>query len=177
MATRWTAPLAIFLVLLAASCSRAPATGKNDEAATVSSSAVPLATFLRQVRAASYGDYAGRPGAAVQSRPAFDEMRSFILTRYHGQQAARSFTSHGAVFDCIRASATTPPPPPVSAPAPAAGSPAPTGAPATQAQAANCPQGSVPVRRITLGELVRFPTLQHFLGKSPGGSGQLPPIP
>lgn len=34
--------------------------------------------------------------------------------------------------------------------------------------------GTVPVRWVTLGQLVRFATLRSFLGKSPGGGGIAP---
>ena len=97
-------------------------------------------------------------------------MRNFLQTMYQGTVVLHSYTDvGGGVFDCIRQGRP-------SASAPAAAT-APGGAASSAASgAATCPQGSVPTRRVTLDDLVRFPMLQDFLGKSPGGGG-LPPIP
>jgi hypothetical protein len=39
----------------------------------------------------------------------------------------------------------------------------------------NCPEGTVPVRRVTLEDLTRFDTLQDFFSKGPQGAGRRPP--
>jgi hypothetical protein len=42
--------------------------------------------------------------------------------------------------------------------------------------AMNCPEGTIPMRRITLEDMARFETLQDFLRKGPGGAGRPPRI-
>lgn len=137
-------------VLLTAGC----AATSGGVAAGGSAAPEPFDAFLAGVSGATYQDYANKPGNRVQSASAFQQMRAYILTRYHGAHVARSFAdADGAVFDCVQQpSATTGP----------------------AAVPDGCPSGTVPTRRITLSDLVRFPTLQQFLGKSPGGTGQLP---
>ena len=147
------------LVLLAAT-----ACGVSDEnaapAAPVTSNATqptptggaePLPEFLGEVRGARYGDYAGSPGAMVRDEPAFEQMRHYVLDRYGTEPVSRSYLLGDATFDCL---GTAGKPPPDS----------------------RCPPGTVPVRRVTLAELTRFPTLQSFLSKTPDG-GSLPPVP
>jgi hypothetical protein len=178
---RWIAPVAVMTVLLAASCGQQhePRTSR-DPGGRRQTGIVPFGTFLASVRSASYHDYAGRPGTRVRSREAFDQMRGFLLDSYQGARVVRSYATSGAVFDCINQCGTAAPPSPASAPAgsAAAASPASEAAAPPQtaapAQTTACPHGSVPVRRITLANLVQFPTLEQFLGKSPGGGGQLP---
>jgi hypothetical protein len=138
--------------------------------------AVPFATFLASVSAAKYEDYAGLPGARVRDAAAFQQMREFVLTKYQGASVMRTFADGGGgVFDCVRqAGDPAPVPPPVSTPPGAAAEP--SGTRAASVSAGSCPDGSVPTRRIALTDLVRFPTLQDYLGKAPGG-GQLPPLP
>lgn len=169
---RWAAVLTG--LLLAAGCAQ-PA-GPGPGAPPVSTPAVvPFATFLAGVTAARYRDYAGRPGTAVRDRAAFEQMRRYLLRRYRATAVSHSLASGDAVIDCVRA-----PGRPVSPPDPAtAPSPPPPAATATAtdhppAPAAGCPEGTVPVRRVTLDELVRFPTLADFLAKGPGRES-LPP--
>jgi len=113
--------------------------------------AVPFADFLAGVRSARYGDYAGKPGTAVRNEAAFEEMRRYLLDRYATARVGTSLVLGDATFDCVGAGGSGP-------------------------SGNACPPGTVPVRRVTLTELVRFPTLQSFLGKDPGGGG-LPPVP
>ena len=97
-------------------------------------------------------------------------MRSYLLDRYGNTSVVASYASGGVVFDCVRLAGT-------ARPAPTPASP-PTGATARATATAQhaCPAGTVPVRRVTLEQLARFPTLQSFLSKD-GGGGGLPPIP
>jgi hypothetical protein len=61
---------------------------------------------------------------------------------------AKSFSAGGAVFDCL---------------------------PGNESATGNqCPPGGVPVRRVSLDDLVKFATLGEFPGKGPPGEG-LPP--
>jgi hypothetical protein len=116
-----------------------------------SSAVLALPDLVAQVAAARYADYAGRPGVTVRDEAAFEEMRDYLLSRYRTAEAAGTITVADAVFDCLRQPAS-------------AGPDAPAG----------CPAGHVPVRRVTLDDLVRFRTLADFLGKGPGPE-QLPP--
>jgi hypothetical protein len=119
-----------------------------------SAAAESFDAFLAGVSAATYQDYANEPGARVRDSSAFQQMRAYLLDRYRNVRVAGSFTdAGGSVFDCVQQS---------------------TAASGTTDAAGGCPAGSIPMRRITLSDLVRFPTLQEFFSKSPGGTGQLP---
>jgi hypothetical protein len=171
MAVRRIMPLAIMTVLVVAACGQAAGSGTGGEArGTDAAKVVPFAVFLEGLRSASYADYAGRPGTRVRSRQAFAEMQRFLLARYKDVRVIRSYASGGAVFDCTRQTGTLAhPPEPTDVTAAAAG------ASEATAQAQICPPGSVPMRRMPLSDLVRFPSLSQYLGKGPGGPGQLPP--
>ena len=127
--------------------------GSPDTPEPRASAVQALPDLVAQVAAARYADYAGRPGVAVRDEAAFEEMRGYLTERYRGADAAGTITVAGAVFDCLRQPAASPSGP---------------GAPA------GCPAGHVPVRRVTLDDLVKFRTLADFLGKGPGGEA-LPP--
>jgi hypothetical protein len=149
---------ALFVLLAMTSCgvpngnAASPGPGVSGASQPApSAGAEPVAGFLAGVRSARYADYAGKPGTQVASEPAFEEMRRYVLDRYGTAPVSRSYLLGGATFDCVGTA---------SAPAADAG----------------CPPGTAPVRRVTLAELARFPTLQAFLGKDPGGGG-LPPVP
>jgi hypothetical protein len=144
-----------------------------EAGAASGATAQPLATYAATLSAARYSDYAGRPGVDVRDEAAFEDMRQYLIQRYADAQAATSVVSNGTVFDCIRQAGDTASPPPAPPPsASAQGSQGPT-ASATQS-AIPCPAGSVPVRRITLDDLTRFPTLAAFQSKGPGAVGAPP---
>lgn len=103
--------------------------------------------FLAETRAARYDDYGARPGAAVRDADAFREMQAHLLARYAGLRAVRSLIVENDTFDCVIAMEAQ-----MSAPADDEG----------------CPEGSIPMRRITLEELTRFQTLGDYLGKRAG---------
>lgn len=132
-------------LLIAAGCARDGGAGTDPSNPAV----VPFTTLVATVEAARYADYAGRPGVVVRDEEAFEEMRRYLVQRYQAAEVTRSVVSDGAVFDCYRSTAATPP---------AEGS----------SGAGLCPDGSIPVRRVTLDDLVRFPSLAAFLGKGPG---------
>jgi hypothetical protein len=147
-------------VLLTAGCASSVGTANTGGTVTTgttgsSSAAQSFETFLADVSSATYQNYANLPGARVRDASAFQQMREYVLTRYQGVRVTQSFTDgSGAVFDCVQ-------------------QPTATADTATITTGA-CPTGTIPTRRITLTDLVRFPTLQQFLSKSPGGTGQLP---
>jgi hypothetical protein len=171
MTVRRIMPLAVVTVLIVAACGQAAGSAAGGGARGAGAAKViPFAVFLEGLRSASYADYAGRPGTRVRSQQAFAEMQTFLLARYADVRVIRSYASGGAVFDCTRQTAPLAhQPQPAGIPAGAAGTPQ------VMVQAQTCPHGSVPVRRMTLSDLVRFPSLNQYLSKGPGGSGQLPP--
>jgi hypothetical protein len=171
MAVRRIMPLAVMTVLVVTACGQAAGSGSGGAArGTDGAKVVPFAVFLEGLRSASYADYAGRPGTRVRSKQAFAQMQRFLLARYADVRVIRSYASGGAVFDCTRQTG-----PLAHPPEPTGISPGAAGTPEVVAQAQTCPHGSVPVRRMTLSDLVRFPSLTQYLGKGPGGPGQLPP--
>lgn len=156
---RWLAPLllAATLTLTTAACGGLTSTATSGDTVNTSPTnasaapAAPFEAFLASVSSATFQDYAGRPGVQVRDSSAFQQMREYILATYRATRVTRSITdADGAVFDCVQQPS------------------------ATSSPAGACPPGSVPMRRITLSDLVRFPTLQQFFSKSPGGTGQLP---
>jgi len=182
---RWRSPLALVAIVFATSCAAQSGVGGGSAQGTPGAGAsapVPFASFLAGVSAASYQDYAGKPETRVRDSAAFRQMREFLLTKYQGTRVARTFTdSGGGVFDCVQLAGGTASAPPSAATPPGtgtgSGAGSGTGAPGTRSGSAGpCPDGSVPTRRITLIDLVRFPTLQDYFGKAPGG-GQLPMPP
>ena len=137
------------IMLVAAACGQLAGDPGNvgDRGGKDTAGTVPFGVFLEGVRSASYRDYAGRPATRVRNKQAFEEMRNFLLARYQGAHVVRSYAAGGAVFDCIeQVGAPADPPAPASAPAGSSGTYAASG----QTQA--CPDGTVPVRRLTLHE-------------------------
>ena len=114
----------------------------------------PFQDFLTATQAAAYSDYAARPGVEVASAEEFAEMRAYILQRYADVRVAGSLFVDNQPFDCIMLQEGH----------------------ADQPSAKNegCPDGAIPLRRITLDELTRFRTLRDFLSKAPGGKASLP---
>jgi hypothetical protein len=170
MAIRQIMPLAVITVLATAACGQVAGSGTGSDAGGGTGRIVPFSAFLDSVRSASYRDFTGRPGIRVRDDRAFAQMRSYLLDRYRDVHVVRSYAIGGAIFDCTeQAGAPVHPPAPASAPSQSAGPQA-----GTQA---GCPQGSVPVRRMTLDDLVKFASLRQYLGKGPGGPGRPPPVP
>jgi hypothetical protein len=171
--------------LLAGSCastsgcgSAGSPSGSGAGASGAGPTAEPLAAYVSTLSTARYADYAQRSGAGagagVRDETAFEAMRQYLVHHYEGVQATTNVVSDGIVFDCIRQAGGTVSPPTASA-APAGsgtGSQGPSGSAAEQA--VTCPSGSMPVRRITLNDLTRFPTLAAFLSKGPGAVGAPP---
>ena len=156
MALRWRVPLVLAVVLLTGACAATSArtagagNGGGSGSGGGSASIVPFDTFLAGVTSATYQQYANLPGTKVSDAAAFGEMRAYLLDKYRGARVSRTFAESGGLFDCIEQAAAT-------------------------GGAGSCPAGSIPTRRVTLADLVRYANLQQFLGKAPGG-GQLPPL-
>lgn len=148
----------------------------------------PFDQFLTRTASATPGPYLealrSSPAAAQLDDSAlaaeFERMKAHILKLYHGVKPVRSFTDPGGrVVDCVpfemqpsvqaahkfgfAVRTHNPPPPnlgtaPSQPAAPVASEPPP------------CPPGNVPLRRVTLDDLVRAGTLENYNRKShPGG--------
>lgn len=157
-----------------------------------SSPFVSFDAYLSGLSATQYTALAQRAGAgAVRDQATFDQMRSYALHLYQGVQVTHSFTDNGGYFDCvvtmtqpsvhalgITALATPPPALPVPSPGEQAAGKAPRAAKSrltlglkdVYGNAVSCPRGTIPMQRLSLQRLTRFPTLNAFLAKEPDGS-------
>lgn len=130
---------------------------------------VPFAEFVADVSAAEYREYRSRPEAKVADAAAFEEMRQYLLDRYRDADVVDSYATNGLIFDCTTTQGDAVPPPSAAPPpgsAPASGD---SGESAVAPNGPSCPDGTVPVARVTLEQLVRFETVDDFMAKGPGG--------
>jgi len=145
---------------------------------------VPFKQFMENAKAA-YHDPT-RPGSRVKDVAAFEEMRQHVLTMYRGIEVTHSFVLDSAHFDCIPAAQqpslrilgleTLAPPPPQSVLT------TPAGASRSSwdrektfdpfGNSVGCESDSVPMRRMTIEDMTRFPTLNDFFAKGPDSSGR-----
>ena len=148
---------------------------------------ISFARFLEEVRKASSGDF---PDAAA-SGGEFEEMRAHLLELYQDVEVLHSFEiAEEQLADCVpidRQPAlrrpgmedhriASPPEFPALPVAPEGleATTVSTNLPAGLDRHGNeraCPEGSFPMRRITLEEMTRFETLGDFFAKVPGGGG------
>lgn len=131
---------------------------------------------------------------------ALEEMKGHILKLYDKVEAPHSFMEEGgAIYDCIpvesqpglRGSRGGVPKAPDAPPAEPEGSHAAGGPHETwkanliasplgpdrkdrHGNVMHCPPGTIPMRRVTLEDLSRFPTLRDFFQKGPRGAGRPP---
>jgi hypothetical protein len=152
--------------------------------------------FTKTLSTATHGQFAGKPGVNVASEQAFNEMKAHALKLYQGVEARNSFVDeNGSIFDCIpvgqqpalrgstQGVAKAPDMPPSATKAGPVDDRRPVqivsslgaGKKDVHGNEMSCPEGYIPMRRVTLEELTRFETLQHFFLKSPQGAGR-PPI-
>jgi hypothetical protein len=113
---------------------------------------IPFAEFIAATQNATLSDLRQRQDCRVRDAAAFADIRAYLLERYRDAVVVRSLLIDGQTFDCV------------AGPNPQA---APSG------METECPAGTVPMRRITLEEMVRFETLRDFLRKASGSA--LPP--
>jgi len=150
---------------------------------------VSFPAFLSSVSSARYASLAARGAVgAVRSQAAFNQMRSYVLNLYQGVQVTHSYVDNGSYFDCMvtmtqpavrmhhpTGLATPPPLPRVSA---RTGKAAPSllslGRKDAYGNAISCPQGTVPMQRLSLDRLMGFPTLRDFMAKGPARAGITP---
>jgi hypothetical protein len=143
-------------------------------------------TFRRSLRTQSHDAYRGKAHFKVRGPDEFEAQRRHLLDLYGEVEGRHSFVdAAGQVFDCIpieqqpalrrsgRPLATPPDLPSMARAAPEARvppAPALAGQPDRFGNAMACPPGTVAVRRVTLEELARFESLEHFLRKGPRAS-------
>jgi hypothetical protein len=156
-------------------------------AQTTGTAVMPFSEFVNSLSVEPADAYVGRPGTAVKTPAAFEEMRHHLLNLYSGASVAHSFVSGERIFDCIpiedqpgvrlrklKTGAEPPPSPPagVSGEGHESGSPSvaevqDAGGRDALGNAQQCEDGTIPVRRLTLEELTRFATLKDYLAKQP----------
>jgi hypothetical protein len=180
------------LILLSASV----AYSAENVAGTNASNDISFQKFVRATERATPSDFLGRPSVRATDEGAFPSMKAHVLSLYRGIDVKRSFldSSGEEVFDCVpidrqpglRGQALPrelPPRPELPA---ASGDEANPQTPVDIALTPGekdrlgnemyCPEGQIPMRRVTLDEVTRFKSLDEFLhrGKrrSPLGGGE-----
>jgi hypothetical protein len=142
---------------------------------------ISFSTFLKSVSTARYDTYAAY--GQVRNEQSFAEMRSYVLGTYAGVQTVSSYVLDGEYFDCITVDSQPSvrhlhlkhlaTPPQVETNGTTANSALNSASPLTQGlkdqfgNAISCPDGTIPMQRITLERLSKFPSLQAFLAKEP----------
>jgi hypothetical protein len=148
--------------------------------------------FLNSVRTADYRDFISRSGYDALNKAGFEQMKTHILKLYEGVEVSHSYAdSDGVIFDCVvrrtqpsaRQAGGVAQPPDLASPPhtgggegrarPVPGVPQPL---QNQADKLSCPEGTIPMRRVTLEDVARLGTTERFLGKG-GGLKQAPPNP
>ena len=154
----------------------------TGQAAPASPSAT-FGSFQAANQHATYADYASRSQTGgVQNAQAFAEMQSYLENLYRGVQTVRSFAEEGNTVDCVTTMSQptvqalhithlAAPPPPSSSPGGLAGdgvgatttSPPEQGLTNGVGPGTSCPAGTIPMERVTLDAMTRFPNLHAFL--------------
>ena len=154
-----------------------------------------LKAFIDLVQDAKHSVYSARAESKVAHEDAFDEMRTHILTLYDKAEAHNSFMDEsGAIFDCIPIeqqpalkgfTGAVPKAPNLPQHGLASGpqdereasliaSPLRPDKEDRHGNVMHCVEGTIPMRRVTLEDLTRFPTLKDFFQKGPRGAGRPP---
>lgn len=153
---------------------------------------VSFQAFMDGVRSASSAQYVGAASSRIAGASDFAEMRQHIVSLYDSVHVTHSFLYGSQYFDCvplmeqpsvrglgITRIAEPPPSPPFGR---AGAGPNPSASVMPQhsgytrdkfGNAIACEQGTIPMRRVTLEEMSRFPTLHDFFSKGPGKAGQV----
>ena len=152
---------------------------------------VRLQDATQKIRAARFSDYEGRLGVRVDAK-AFEEMQKYLLERYEGVETVNSFVRDNTYVDCIKTDSQPSvrqqgireiAKPPLSSEVEAgrrraepgqnryAESPLKLGLKDRFGNPVACPEGTIPMQRITLDMLVRYRTLRDFFAKVPRGRG------
>jgi len=149
---------------------------------------IPFSHFIENTRTANSGAFPARPDSKVKDASAFEEMRQSILDRYQGIDVTHSFLSGGQHYDCVpidqqpavrnfKLSSISPAPPQslVAKPVTEEGTVRPAQLESEKpvdefGNSTHCEANTVPLLRNTLEDISRFPTLQDFYKKTPGGA-------
>ena len=152
---------------------------------------VRLQDATQKIRAARFSDYEGRLGVRVDAK-AFEEMQKYLLERYEGVETVNSFVRDNTYVDCIKTDSQPSvrqqgireiAKPPLSSEVEAgrrraepgqnryAELPLKLGLKDRFGNPVACPEGTIPMQRITLDMLVRYRTLRDFFAKVPRGRG------
>ena len=150
---------------------------------------------MQSLQQAKLESFITDPATKVSGGSQFDEMRSYLLNHYEGVSVHHSFIDEdGQTWDCVPVDqqpslkgsglkAATPPDMPVAPKEKAAKTKEKTIEIAAQlspdrkdhlGNAMYCEPGSIPIRRVTLDEMSRFETLDHYFRKTPFGKGGHP---
>jgi hypothetical protein len=138
---------------------------------------VAHAEFVQSIPAANYDGHRTDPRAKVLDEASFKEMQAYLTRYYDGVEVEHSFVDDaGQVFDCVpihqqpglkgtnRTLATPPDLSALSGGTRASGSsfsgPFAGGRIDRHGNVMRCPPGTIPIRRITMDQLTRFPTLR-----------------
>jgi len=155
---------------------------------------VPFQEFLASVTSADPAAHFGRSSARVTNMEAFEEMRRHVLRMYDGVVVNHSFVMNNHHFDCVpitqQPSVRLLGIDRIEAPLePALSEPSHANAPGdlftisqldstvaldSFGNSLQCEEETIPMRRITLEDLTRFPTLRAFFEKGPNGAGRAP---
>ena len=169
--------------------------GGRLQAQTRDAEFVPFERFLEHTRTVS-SIMSIRPDARVRNSSAFEQMRQHIVNLYRDVHVTHSFVMNLDHFDCIpmqqqpaarllgpKGGASVPPlsragnrPIEVPAEGPTTRLSQETAVETKDAfgNSLHCEAGTIPMRRITLDEMTRFPSLRDFFDKGPNKSGQAP---
>ncbi|WP_158628759.1 neprosin family prolyl endopeptidase [Dyella choica] len=170
-------------------------------AATTQPAFVPFQQFLHDIQSADAGSYLIQGRNALKDSASLVEMQRYVLNLYQDVHVSQSFLLGNDHFDCVPMAeqpgvrrhglARIATPPPVTAslqPGTMGGGQVGsldqvTAIPSQLAEndrvdtlghSRVCATGTIPMRRVTLQELARFPSLQAYLQKTPDGAEHLP---
>ncbi len=154
-----------------------------------------LKAFVESISSMKRTTFMRRPESKVADEDTFTEMQNYILSLYGKTEALHGFMDEsGAVYDCIPVEQQ----PslrglkshvPVAPDAPQHEEIGGTKAPHKDILAVSplgpdkkdrfgnvmyCPEGAIPMRRVTMEDLTRFGTLRDFFSKGPGEAGRPP---
>jgi hypothetical protein len=166
--------------LAASVLSAAPTATQASAAAPKSeSNFVSFPAFMQHLRDSTFAGTASGTSSA-QNAEQFAQSKDYLESLYRGVDVRATFVTDGAYFDCVT-EMTQPtvtaldikhiasPPPILPAMADAADSTLWKTAGLNQdGQLISCPTGTVPMRRVTLSEVLSFHSLRDFLSKNGG---------
>jgi hypothetical protein len=142
---------------------------------------VPFRNFIDQTATASAGDYLNRPGSRVKDAAAFEQMRQHILNLYQGIEVQHSFILDSSHYDCVSINqqpavrkyglkniATPPPLSMIKGQSTEDLQRDPQNPFDQFGNSVYCEAGTIPMRRVTLDNMIHFQTLRQFTEKSAG---------